>query len=112
MGCRSRKRGQFSEIPSRLLLGIQRATKTSSDSSSSAGRSSGVSWLFHTSKGAKLSASSVHDAPIGERSECMKKVKTMVREPEMRAEYDFRGGIRGKYAAHYAGGSNVVVLEP
>ena len=30
----------------------------------------------------------------------------------MRAEYDFTGGIRGKYAARYARGSNVVMLEP
>jgi hypothetical protein len=30
----------------------------------------------------------------------------------MRAEYDFRGGVRGKYAARYAEGSNIVVLEP
>ena len=30
---------------------------------------------------------------------------------EMRAEYDFSNGIRGKYAARYAQGTNVVVLE-
>ena len=27
-------------------------------------------------------------------------------------EYDFKGGVRGKYAARYAAGSNVVVLSP
>ena len=42
----------------------------------------------------------------------MKKVKTTVREPDMRAEYDFRGGVRGKYAARCAVGTNVVLLEP
>lgn len=42
----------------------------------------------------------------------MRKVKTTVREPDMRAEYDFRGGVRGKYAARYADGTNVVLLEP
>lgn len=31
---------------------------------------------------------------------------------EMRTEYDFRGGVRGKYAQRYAEGSNVVVLDP
>ena len=31
---------------------------------------------------------------------------------EMRAEYDFRAGIRGKYADRFAEGSNVVVLDP
>jgi hypothetical protein len=30
----------------------------------------------------------------------------------MRAEYDFSGGVRGKYARAYARGSNVVVLAP
>lgn len=34
------------------------------------------------------------------------------RNPDMRDEYDFRGGVRGKYAARYARGSNVVVLDP
>ena len=46
------------------------------------------------------------------RREFMKKVKTEVREPEMRAEYDFRGGVRGKYAARFARGTNIVILEP
>lgn len=31
---------------------------------------------------------------------------------EMRAEYAFRGGVRGKYARQYAEGSNVVILDP
>ena len=31
---------------------------------------------------------------------------------DMRSEYDFSGGVRGKYAARYAAGSNVVVLDP
>ena len=31
---------------------------------------------------------------------------------EMRPEYDFAGGIRGKYAASIARGTNVVVLAP
>ena len=31
---------------------------------------------------------------------------------EMRAEYDFSGGVRGKYADRYAEGTNLVALEP
>ena len=27
-------------------------------------------------------------------------------------EYDFSGGVRGKYAARYRAGSNVVLLDP
>jgi hypothetical protein len=30
----------------------------------------------------------------------------------MRPEYDFSGGVRGKYAKRYAEGSNVVVVDP
>lgn len=30
---------------------------------------------------------------------------------EMRDHYDFRGGVRGKYAARYAEGTNVVLLD-
>jgi hypothetical protein len=33
-------------------------------------------------------------------------------EDEMRPLYDFRGGIRGKYAKRYAGGTNIVKLDP
>ncbi len=31
---------------------------------------------------------------------------------EMRAEYDFSGGVRGKYADGYRRGVNVILLEP
>ncbi len=31
---------------------------------------------------------------------------------DMPDHYDFRGGVRGKYAARYAEGTNVVVLDP
>jgi hypothetical protein len=31
---------------------------------------------------------------------------------DMRPEYDFSGGVRGKYAAQYAAGTNIVRLEP
>lgn len=30
----------------------------------------------------------------------------------MREEYDFSGGVRGKYVDRFAEGSNVVVLDP
>lgn len=42
----------------------------------------------------------------------MRKVKTEARKPDMRAEYDFTGGVRGKYAARFAKGTNIVILEP
>jgi len=33
-------------------------------------------------------------------------------DDEMRAEYDIRGGVRGKYYERYLAGTNVVLLEP
>jgi len=42
----------------------------------------------------------------------MSKDKRKTSEAKMRREYDFSGGVRGKYAKRYAEGSNVVVLEP
>ncbi len=34
------------------------------------------------------------------------------RTPGMRAEYDFRGGVRGKYVERYRSGTNVALLDP
>ena len=42
----------------------------------------------------------------------MSSEKDKVREPEMRDEYDFSDGVRGKYASRFAEGSNVIVLDP
>jgi hypothetical protein len=33
-------------------------------------------------------------------------------DDEMRAEYDFSGGVRGKYFERYKAISNIVVLDP
>jgi hypothetical protein len=41
----------------------------------------------------------------------MKKAHEKTAELEMRADYDFSQGVRGKYARRYAQGTNVVVLE-
>ena len=42
----------------------------------------------------------------------MSKADDSKRSDEMLPEYDFREGVRGKYAARYEDGSNVVVLDP
>ena len=34
------------------------------------------------------------------------------KKPATRSEYDFSGGVRGKYAARYARGTNIVMLDP
>jgi hypothetical protein len=42
----------------------------------------------------------------------MKKPTRAKRTDEMLPEYDFSHGVRGKYAAMYLKGSNIVVLDP
>ena len=42
----------------------------------------------------------------------MKKEPETVRTDELREEYDFSRGVRGKYAERYAEGANIVVLDP
>jgi len=42
----------------------------------------------------------------------MKKPPSKRRTREMKAEYDFSDGVRGKYADSYRLGTNVVLLEP
>jgi len=39
-------------------------------------------------------------------------MKKMSNDPDLLEEYDFRGGVRGKYADRYAEGTNVVVIDP
>ena len=41
-----------------------------------------------------------------------KKVSRRNGDDEMRPEYDFSGGVRGKYAKRYAEGTNLILLEP
>ena len=42
----------------------------------------------------------------------MKKPPSKRGADEMRAEYDFSGGVRGKYVERYRRGTNVVLLDP
>jgi hypothetical protein len=41
-----------------------------------------------------------------------KKVSRRNGDDEMRHEYDFSGGVRGKYAKRYTEGTNLILLEP
>jgi hypothetical protein len=46
------------------------------------------------------------------RDAVMKKPPIKQKTAEMRAEYDFSNGVRGKYAARYRRGTNVVLVDP
>jgi uncharacterized DUF497 family protein len=65
--------------------------------------------------------SSTLDSPPVENGPSMKKATKATRakkasrrdgDDEMRPEYDFSGGVRGKYAKRYAAGTNLILLEP
>jgi len=56
----------------------------------------------------------MHAEQRGQNGRTMKKQtsrKLARQEDTMRPEYDFSKGVRGKHAARYAKGTNVVVLE-
>jgi hypothetical protein len=42
----------------------------------------------------------------------MKKPSSRRKTVDMRLEYDFAGGVRGKYVARYRRGTNVVLIDP
>jgi len=42
----------------------------------------------------------------------MKSPKKKTSAHDMREEYDFSKGVRGKYAKRFSTGSNIVVLDP
>jgi len=42
----------------------------------------------------------------------MRKANNKVPEDTLQREYDFTGGVRGKYTKRFAQGTNVVVLDP
>lgn len=42
----------------------------------------------------------------------MKKAGRRRKTPDILPECDFRGGTRGKFAARYGSGTNIVVLDP
>ena len=41
-----------------------------------------------------------------------KTTKPSADSDQLRPEYDFRGGVRGKFADRYREGTNIVVLDP
>ena len=46
------------------------------------------------------------------RDEATKKPRSKQAKSGIRPEYDFSGGVRGKYAERYRAGTNVVLLDP
>jgi len=68
--------------------------------------------LLSTPNEAIIFVSLAQGAPVDENVGFMKKSSNKPEQKQMRPEYDFSQGERGKYARRYAQGTNVVVLEP
>ena len=68
--------------------------------------------LLSTPNEAIIFVSLAQRALVDENVSFMKKSSNKSEQRQMRPEYDFSQGERGKYARRYAQGTNVVVLEP
>ena len=69
--------------------------------------------VSHTERGDTIRIISARRATRHESGRPMKKISKAKRTSDgMRVEYDFSGGVRGKYAARHCAGTNVVMLDP
>jgi hypothetical protein len=59
----------------------------------------------------KTSESFLSGQPLAGKEEIMRNI-TRNAGPEMKEEYDFSSGVRGKYAKAYTKGTNIVILDP
>jgi len=91
---------------------IPRIRRQKSVTSPSAERSQVNCSLLSTPNEAIIFVSLAQRAPVDENVSFMKKLSNKSEQRQMRPEYDFSQGERGKYARRYAQGTNVIVLEP
>ncbi len=71
----------------------------------------GGCWLWFILLETSEFGSSVPDLRPGMKDATVKKSVSKRKAPEMRADYDFSGGVRGKYAEKYERGTNVVLID-
>jgi uncharacterized DUF497 family protein len=69
-------------------------------------------WWLHIWSNRIQSELSAHVWRHEVREKFMKSPKKKEQEPEMRAEYDFSKGVRGKYAKRFLEGRNIILLDP
>jgi hypothetical protein len=67
--------------------------------------------VIHTMRGRRIRIISARKATNNENTSTKKSLSKSARTGEMRPEYDFSGGVRGKYAAAWRRGTNVVLLD-
>ena len=96
--------------PLELAISDPEHHQQSIDFSASANPIKDIYWWYRIPRDTKTeSASSAPEKPPGRSSNIMNKA---TEEDEMRSEYDFSDGIRGKHYRAYRQGTNMVFLEP
>ena len=68
--------------------------------------------VVHSDHGDRIRIISARLGPRHLKGRNMNQESNNQRDPDMLDEYDFSGGVRGKYVNRFAQGCNVVVLEP
>ena len=67
--------------------------------------------VVHTERNGEIRIISARLA-LDKSGDHMKPAKLKAKDDQMRAEYDFSKGVRGKYSKLFAKGTNIVVLDP
>src|SRR6266704_6837441 len=102
-----------SVIPSRSQSLVHSTQSARSGGSLSVIAWRGVSWELRIRNGVTRFALSTPDRPRAVSARPMKKTnKPSDSGDDLRPEYDFSGGVRGKYAQRFREGTNIVVLDP
>src|SRR2546427_5211907 len=91
----------------RLEKNRQAAIKAKKTVSSSSAVHIGKICWSSTPNEAIIFGLSVRGMRAGQKEKIMKRAIRKRADPEMRVEYDFSRGVRGKYARRYAQGTNV-----
>lgn len=109
---RSKRPRAPSPIGGRSLFQIPNIRSAKSGSIYSAFPIVAIWWWSAIPSAAKTRVSSVHGAQIRVNEDNMKKVRKVQRKKQAVPDIDFSGGIRGKHAARFAEGTNLVALSP
>src|SRR5258705_255521 len=100
---------------SRKAAGTERKHGVSFEGCYRLRRSSVTSSVATTRESSTLGSPPVENGPSMKKATKGTRTKKVSRrngDDEMRPEYDFSGGVRGKYAKRYAEGTNLILLEP
>ena len=112
MACHSRKRPRSSLTGDRLRFPIPNTPLVNHAFTSSENRVAEICSSYATRNVVRKRVSLARGERIAGNENRMKKASRPKRKRSEVPDIDFTGGIRGKYAARYAEGTNLVALSP